>query len=317
MGHVRHFSLIIYGSLETLSGGYYYDRQLVRVLRERGHRVRVFSLPGGSYPRQLQHAFSPSWRRQLRAAAGEIDAWIIDELCHPTLAWGMRTLPGRKVVLVHHLRVSEQHPALWRPLYRFVERRFLRQAEAFLFNSHTTRESVKTLLKQSLPPSVVAWPAADRFQAAITPQFVQRRAHSPGPLRVLFIGNLIPRKGLDVLLQAMQYLAAEQAVLDVVGDARMDKKYAQRVQAAAAALQGRVRFHGRLENVHLQALLTQAHTLVVPSRYEGFGIVFMEGMAFGLPVIGSARGGAREILTPGEDGWLFLRQRLMARAADE
>ncbi len=305
MGHVRTFALVIYGSLDTLSGGYYYDRQMVRHLEAHGHRVRVISLPGGSYPHQLRQNFVPRLHRQLARVGAEVDAWILDELCHPALAWGLRGLPGRKVALVHHLRASEDHPAALMPFYRAVERRFLRQAEAFIFNSRTTQESVQRLLGRPLPPSVVTWPAADRFPVQLDADFIRRRAQAPGPLRVLFIGNLIPRKGLDTLLQALKRLPAGSATLDVAGDETVDARYAARVRAAAAALGGRVRFHGRLEDARLQALLTQAQVLAVPSQYEGFGIVYLEGMAFGLPVIGSARGGAREIITPGVDGWLL------------
>jgi glycosyltransferase involved in cell wall biosynthesis len=49
----------------------------------------------------------------------------------------------------------------------------------------------------------------------------------------------------------------------------------------------------------------QAHVMVVPSSYEGFGIVYLEGMGFGLPAIGTIAGGASEIITPGEDGYLI------------
>ncbi len=305
MGHVRRFGLIIYGSLDTLSGGYYYDRQMVRALRQRSHTVRVFSLPSGPYARQLQRSFSPAVRRRLREAGGEIDAWIVDELCHPSLAWGLSSLPGRKVVLVHHLRASESHPRPLMPLYRQVERRFLRQAEAFIFNSAATRESVRALLGGPLPPAVEALPAADRFQVALDAEFIRRRAQAPGPLRVLFLGNLIPRKGLDTLLRALTHLPKNSVSLSVVGDSAIDPRYARRVRAAAAAQDRPIRFYGRLEDERLQALLTQSQVLAVPSQYEGFGIVYLEGMAFGLPAIGSARGGAREIITPEVDGWLL------------
>jgi glycosyltransferase involved in cell wall biosynthesis len=49
----------------------------------------------------------------------------------------------------------------------------------------------------------------------------------------------------------------------------------------------------------------QAHVMVVPSSYEGFGIVYLEGMGFGLPAIGTTAGAAGEIITPGEDGYLI------------
>jgi glycosyltransferase involved in cell wall biosynthesis len=51
--------------------------------------------------------------------------------------------------------------------------------------------------------------------------------------------------------------------------------------------------------------LKQAQVLVVPSSYEGYGIVYLEGMSFGLPAIGTTAGAAREIITEGVDGFLI------------
>jgi len=61
---------------------------------------------------------------------------------------------------------------------------------------------------------------------------------------------------------------------------------------------------GTLESEELAALLARSHLLAVPSSYEGFGIVYLEGMSFGLPAIASTAGGAKEIINPGRDGFL-------------
>jgi glycosyltransferase involved in cell wall biosynthesis len=50
--------------------------------------------------------------------------------------------------------------------------------------------------------------------------------------------------------------------------------------------------------------LAHSHLLAVPSSYEGFGIVYLEGMWFGLPAIATSAGAAREIISPGRDGFL-------------
>jgi glycosyltransferase involved in cell wall biosynthesis len=56
----------------------------------------------------------------------------------------------------------------------------------------------------------------------------------------------------------------------------------------------------------LAQLLADSHVLVVPSTYEGFGIVYLEGMGFGLPAIATTAGAAHEIITDGQDGYLVL-----------
>jgi len=60
-----------------------------------------------------------------------------------------------------------------------------------------------------------------------------------------------------------------------------------------------------LDNGPLIEMYKQAHVMVVPSSYEGFGIVYLEGMGFGLPAIGTKAGAASEIITHGEDGYLI------------
>jgi glycosyltransferase involved in cell wall biosynthesis len=78
-----------------------------------------------------------------------------------------------------------------------------------------------------------------------------------------------------------------------------------------------------LDNADLAEKLRTAHLLVVPSSYEGFGIVYLEGMAFGLPAIGSTAGAASEIISEGLTGHLVspgdasvLATRLTALAND-
>ena len=60
-----------------------------------------------------------------------------------------------------------------------------------------------------------------------------------------------------------------------------------------------------MDNEPLIKMYKQSHLMVVPSSYESFGIVYLEGMGFGLPAIGTSVGAAREIITDGEDGYLI------------
>ena len=72
-----------------------------------------------------------------------------------------------------------------------------------------------------------------------------------------------------------------------------------------SGLKSKVFFHGALDKEPLIEKLRQAHVLVVPSSYEGFGIVYLEGMCFGLPAIGATAGAASEIIRHGENGYLI------------
>ena len=68
---------------------------------------------------------------------------------------------------------------------------------------------------------------------------------------------------------------------------------------------GNVRFHGAVDDAQLQSLLSNAHVFVMPSKKEGFGIVFLEAMAAGLPCIGANHGGTPEVVEHGKSGFLI------------
>lgn len=312
---------LIYGSLDTLSGGYLYDRKLVEYLRQAGETVEIISLPWRNYAAHLGDNFS------FRLPSG-LDLLIQDELNHPSLIaanLGKRHYPV--ISLIHHLRCSEKRANWQNVFYRMVEKRYLQSVDGFIFNSQTTKGVVKRLIGNG-KPSLVAYPPTDRFGAALPESFVAARAAESGPLRIIFLGNVIPRKGLQTLLEALSRvsrIANPTYHLDVVGSLTTDPAYAPEMQRLATLypLSSFVQFHASLHDSQLAEKLKSAHVLVVPSSYEGFGIVYLEGMAFGLPAIGTTAGAAGEIIRDGETGYLIapeaaetLAARLTTLAAD-
>ncbi len=302
--------LIIYGSLETVSGGYLYDRKLVDFLQAQGDRVEIVSLPWRNYASHLGDNLSTALYRRLKAL--QVDVLLQDELNHPSLAWLNTRLKADLrcpiVTIVHHLRCSEQRPAWLNRIYRLVERRYLESTDALVLNSRATRDAVAGMgLDLRTIPQLVAYPAGNRLVADIQEAEIARRAFQTGPLRLLFLGNLIPRKGLHTLLTALEGLPENAFTLTVVGSPAADTAYAHTIgcQLARARLDNRVHLAGALPDGRLVELLRASHVLVVPSTYEGFGIVYLEGMGFGLPAIATSRGGAQEIITHGVNGFLI------------
>jgi glycosyltransferase involved in cell wall biosynthesis len=299
--------LLVYGSLETLSGGYLYDRRLVEYLQQQGDQVEVIGLPWRGYLRALGDNFSPGLRDRL--AGLRIDILIQDELNHPSLFWVNRHLGSRPaypiVSIVHHLRCSEARPAWQNRFYAGIERRFLESVDGFIFNSQTTRRSVEAMTGRECP-NVVAYPGGDRLAPQVTDEDIASRARQPGPLQLLFLGNLIARKGLHILLEAVSKLPEGTWQMDVAGNPAFEPAYARAVQRQAVRLgiAGQVHFLGPQFDQALAGLMRASHLLVVPSSYEGFGIAYLEGMGFGLPAIASSSGATAEIITPGQDGFL-------------
>ena len=92
----------------------------------------------------------------------------------------------------------------------------------------------------------------------------------------------------------------------MAGSLEMDAAYvdAIRRQIKDAGLAPRVSLLGALPARELAARCAASHLLAVPSSYEGFGIVYLEGMQFGLPAIAGSAGAAKEIITHGHNGFL-------------
>ncbi|MBK9207515.1 MAG: glycosyltransferase family 4 protein [Anaerolineales bacterium] len=114
------------------------------------------------------------------------------------------------------------------------------------------------------------------------------------------------RKGLHTLLSAVESRKSKVKV-DVIGSLTSDPAYAKQMQefVTVNGLSSIVTFHDSLNNEPLVEKLKHAHVLIVPSSYEGFGIVYLEGMAFGLPAIGTTAGAAGEIIEHGKTGYLI------------
>lgn len=124
-----------------------------------------------------------------------------------------------------------------------------------------------------------------------------------GPPVIGFLGRLVEEKGVQIALRALARIG-NQARLLVIGDGvfRAD------LEALAGALDVAhlVIFTGLVDDAERRRLLRQCRALVVPSLHEElFGMVAAEGALAGLPVIASAVGGLREIVSPGETGFLF------------
>jgi glycosyltransferase involved in cell wall biosynthesis len=307
-----HIGLILYGSLHTLTGGYLYDRLVVEHLQAAGHQVSLISLPWRNYPAHLTDNFSRALLQKI--VSGRFDLIVQDELNHPSLFWLNHTLRQQTkapiVSIVHHLRSLEWRPGWQNKVYGWVERRYLQTISAFIFNSQDTQHKVANCLGRPLPPHVVAYPAGDRLREwwpRLTEEQLYQRSHRPGPLHILFVGHVIPRKGLETLLQAVGLLPAGSWHLDIVGNLKTEMGYALELQRLVAK-QGwskQVQFLGAVDNKTLVEKFAKAQVLVVPSTYEGFGIVYLEGMSFGLPAVGTTFGAAGEIITPGWDGFLI------------
>lgn len=130
---------------------------------------------------------------------------------------------------------------------------------------------------------------------------------------IVFVGRITRQKGLPYLLAAAEQLSPDIQLVLCAG-APDTPKILVEVQSAVAKLQaqrsGVIWIPDHLPRHELAAILTASTVFICPSIYEPLGIVNLEAMACGIPVIGSATGGIPEVVVPGETGWLVPIEQL-------
>ena len=298
--------LVIYGNLETVTGGFIYDRRLVTYLSDTGDEVHILSLPWRNTARHLLYNLSSEFIR--RIVELRLDILLEDELNHPScLSLNQRLKYEEQchvISIVHHLRMDEKQSGV-QLLNNWVEKKYLSTVDGFIFNSQATAASVARFSNER--PSVIAYPGKDRYSPGMTKKEIAKRSRQKGPLGIVFLGNVTPRKGLHTLIHALRYLPREQWRLTVIGSTERNKKYSRRIkeQMMKSEMSGNIRYTGEQSAAEVARHLRDNHVLVVPSRYEGYGLVYVEGMGFGLPAIGANAGGANEIIDQDVNGFLI------------
>jgi D-inositol-3-phosphate glycosyltransferase len=123
---------------------------------------------------------------------------------------------------------------------------------------------------------------------------------------ILFVGRMDPIKGLDVLLRATALLRHREAVrLVVVGGSGTEAEMARsQALTRSLGLESRVQFRGSVPQEVLAQYYRAATVCVIPSHYESFGLVAIEALACGTPVVGSMVGGLPTVVRSGENGLL-------------
>lgn len=123
---------------------------------------------------------------------------------------------------------------------------------------------------------------------------------------ILYAGRLVPEKGLHVLLNALKKLSMDIKLV-IVGGTKEEIEEFKSKHWDIIKGETRIVFKGQVEHSHMPFYYSAAECVVTPSLYESFGLVALESMACGTPVIASSTGGLSALIRHNFNGYLFER----------
>jgi glycosyltransferase involved in cell wall biosynthesis len=288
-----HFA--IPGDLESPTGGYVYDRRIMAELPKFGIEVVHVRLPSGfPFPSAEEIAEAARLLREVPAdAVLMIDGLAFGALPESALS-GIR---APIVAMLHHplgleTGLSEQQ----KQELLASERAALRTARHIIVTSPVTARTLAELSFAPPPPITVAKPGTDPApRATRTGQYCQ----------IVSVGSVVPRKGYDVLVEALARIPHRGWRCTIIGDVERDRGFVERVTRLidSLGLAEQVQLTGALPNEALGDYYAGADIFALPSRYEGYGMAFAGALAYGLPIV-AARAGAVSDTVPADAGLL-------------
>ncbi|MEM9499935.1 MAG: glycosyltransferase family 4 protein [Pseudomonadota bacterium] len=312
----RHAAFAIPGDLDTVTGGYIYDRRLISGLRRVGRNIQHIPL-GGSYPDPTP-ADSADAARRLAAISPDCPT-IIDGLALGALEpHALHGMSAPMVALIHHPLALESGLSPERRAQLFTrERDNLAHAAHVVVTSSHTADLLQSDYQVPASCLTVARPGTDA---------VLRSDSRPSPRHpplILSVGIQVPRKGHDVLLRALARVKQRPWQAVIVGAAQDPDCAADLARLASDLdLGARVRFTGRVPDEELARFYSDASVFALATRYEGYGLVFDEAMLHGLPIVACRVGAVPDtvaqdaaLLVPPEDPVAFAHA--LARVLDD
>jgi glycosyltransferase involved in cell wall biosynthesis len=278
-------AFVTVGDTNRLTGGYLYNARVLVALREMGIWVEEI-IPCGASPEEQEEATS---RLGTTLDPGHFDVIVVDALarivCSPHLDRWHKQRPV--VAMVHELpsvaggdAVSREH-----------EEPLLRSDRVISVSDHgrsilEDRGVLATRIRV-VPPGSDRLPKGDESDRPVP----------DGTVRALCVAQWIPRKGILELVRAWALHERPGASLELVGETDADPDYAASVRAAIAdAPDASIAVKGPVDDATLAAAYAAADLFVLPSRYEGYGVVYAEALAQGLPVVACDAGPVPELL---------------------
>lgn len=200
-----------------------------------------------------------------------------------------------------------------------AETRALRQAPHILANSQAVIDQIEGEYAVTLGDRARIVPHGTPDILATLGLTLDRklaRIKQGDPLRVLFAGRFEPRKGHDLALQVAAHFRGDPRIRFEFVGAAPDAALAAQIAEDFGRESG-LTFHGEVERTALDALYAAADVVLMPSRFESFGLVAIEAMSAATPVLALASGGLAEVVEDGVSGFLFAGEEAFVSGSAE
>ncbi|MCK5117212.1 MAG: glycosyltransferase family 4 protein [Candidatus Aegiribacteria sp.] len=291
------------GKKDFHSGGYGFNFRMVEYLRSHGLAVDVIHF------KTVPSGLPLKWFRASRYISREIrrkkpDLVIVSKSYqYVPLLRMMSTFSGYRVLyLIHHLEWMDLRNKLKAFMYRMYVRWLLGMAGRIWVNSGNTLEAVEGM---GIPSERIMMinPGFEK-----DPRPLPDRSRRDGPVQLLCVGSISPRKAQHLLVKACTYLDRGSFEVEFAGSAESDEEYARGIQRMIKEenLSGSIRVSGELSSFDLTNAYMRADILVHPASWEAFGMSILDGMWYGLPVIASDVAAVPELVRHGENGFLTI-----------
>lgn len=280
---------LIPGDLSLPTGGYGYDRKVLAEAASLGAQLVHVPLPGG-YPFPDIAILAETAR--IVDTLPPDGLLLIDGLAYGAMPDTLIRAFNRPIVeLCHHpLALEPGLDAATAARLADSERAAMALAQHVIVTGEHTAGIVTHDFGVAPARVSVAVPGTDP---------APRAAGSGGAIpRLIAVGSVIPRKGYDVLVDAMARLAGMAWTLDIIGATAHAPVTVRALEAqiVSAGLAERIRLIGPMSARDLDAAYARADLFVMSSHYEGYGMAIAEAMARGLPIVGTTGGAAADTL---------------------
>jgi len=298
---------VVGGKGEGKTGGEKYDARLLQAAEKLGIEVcyitwsdfKLDAYMTGRFVWRLRYVCRSLWLSFVvwrSSGVVFVDGWMAPYL----IPWALFT--KRSVLLmVHHLLWPLEKRGVSRVWVKCGEKLLIHKSKRILTVSQSSCRQIQALQKElkdidCIPPGFERKKKLDSVREEARKEIV-----------LLFVGYVTRVKGVLDLVKAVSLLSQKTAwKLNIVGSSSSEPETLNELKRIISdmGLEGKVQLHGRVEKDRLQGLYQSADIFILPSYWEGYGIVFIEAMSMGLPIISTTAGAIPEVVTHHKTGLL-------------